>query len=824
MKIQRFMLVNVLASFLVIVILSGSFYLIERATTLRYLAIALNQSVFNLEEDIRGALQKGHSDTIQTLLDQSAAIDDAVAIFSLSVDGKTIAVSSSRSLSGKLVSGEYRPIAQLKKGVVDDQHLQYVAELTYFSEAKKERVFLLVDLDRSFVFGRLNEIALIYSMALFLVLTIVALAVYVVVRRWVITPLEQITARAHDQKMDPQTHLIREFSLLDETLCDSFRSMTAQQNQLQEALDETRYLDGILRTVADINQYLLTAKNVEELLRISCKRLSEHPGYELCHIALKENHHLVIRAFSDDMTGYLYPGMVIALEQDIVDELDPSARAVKENQTVIMDHLERNGSLGAWRFIAETGRFGSVIAIPMMESMDKPPVGAVTIYAKNSESFDPKEIAMLEELSGDIGFAIGSFAQREKLHYALTTDAITHLPNRFSLVEALAQKGVSALAIINLDRFSDINEVYGKTIGDAILSGYGHWLRGKIASNENISLFKLPSDEYALLYKECPDVSLCVLFLEELIALTRKESFVIEGIEVVLTITVGFAPMSERVLEHATAALKQAKRKRHSFELFSLASKREQEQNIAWYKRVKEAIDDSRIVPYFQPIVDNRTGRIIKYEALMRLIDENGSAVSPYLFLEIAKKTKLYPELTKIMIDEVIKVFKNRSLPVSLNLSTQDIVNPDLADYLESRIRTEEMGKLIIFEILESEGIENYTEVSAFVDRFKAIGCRFAIDDFGSGYSNFEHLLKLNVDTLKIDGGLIKNLPHDRNAQIFVKHIADFAHEMGIATIAEFVSCEEIYNRVKEIGIDASQGFYFYEPSAVLIENPLEKE
>ena len=104
---------------------------------------------------------------------------------------------------------------------------------------------------------------------------------------------------------------------------------------------------------------------------------------------------------------------------------------------------------------------------------------------------------------------------------------------------------------------------------------------------------------------------------------------------------------------------------------------------------------------------------------------------------------------------------------------------------------------------------------SEFIDRFKSIGCRFAIDDFGSGYSNFDHLLKLNIDTLKIDGTLIKNLPHDRNAQIFVKHICDFAHEMGISVVAEFVANEEIYRHVKEIGIDASQGYYFYEPSAL---------
>ena len=102
----------------------------------------------------------------------------------------------------------------------------------------------------------------------------------------------------------------------------------------------------------------------------------------------------------------------------------------------------------------------------------------------------------------------------------------------------------------------------------------------------------------------------------------------------------------------------------------------------------------------------------------------------------------------------------------------------------------------MIFEILESEGIENYAAVSEFVDRFKSIGCRFAIDDFGSGYSNFDHLLKLNIDTLKIDGSLIKNLPHDRNAQIFVKHISDFAHEMGISVVAEVFRHAQVQHRL----------------------------
>jgi c-di-GMP phosphodiesterase len=817
-KIQRFSLLGLLGFFIIIGAVSGSFYYIERVGTLKYLSENINQNIFRLEEDIQKSLQQNRLEDIQTLLDQASAIDRSLGTLSLSIDGNSIAVSSSRSLTGKLIDEGYIPLSDITKELIEDNHLHYSCEVNYFSGVQKKTAVLLIDLDGGFIFERLNHIAMLYGIILFLVLSIVALSVLSGVRWLVISPLERIIRRTQNQEGTREKYFIEEISILDQTLYDSFHSMQTQQNNLQDALNESRYLDGILRTVADINQLLITAKDMDELLKDSCRRLAEHPGYELCQIALKEKDVLILKAYSDDSTGYLYPKMTTTFEGLKIDESDPNIRAIRENATIVVEHLEYENSWGAWRFIAEKGRYGSVISIPLFSAMDTSPLGVMTLYAKHSEGFELKEISMLEELAGDIGFAIQSFSQREQLKYHLTTDQITDLPNRFTLVEALQGEDICVLAIINIDRFGDINEVYGVAIGDAILSRYGHWLRNKTALQENLALYKMGSDEYALVASHCNDLNLFITFLEELIITTQKETFVIEGIEIVLTITVGVARLSDRVLEHATAALKLAKRQRHSLEIFSTESKHEQENNIAWYKRIKEAIEEARIVPYFQPIVDNRNGIIIKYEALMRLIDTDGSVVSPYRFLDIAKKTKLYPELTKIMIDKVVDVFKTSKLPVSLNLSTQDLVNPELADYLERTICDNGVGHLMIFEILESEGIENYSLVSAFVDRFKAIGCHFAIDDFGSGYSNFDHLLKLNIDTLKIDASLIKNLPHDRNAQIFVKHICDFAHEMGIDVVAEFVANEEIYKRVKEIGIDASQGYYFYEPSAFLIE------
>ncbi|MDD2780437.1 EAL domain-containing protein [Sulfuricurvum sp.] len=818
MKIQRFALMAVIAFFILIAVLSSSFYQIEKVGTLRYISEGINQNMFRLEEDIQISLQDNQMEGLQTLLDEASAIDAAIETISLSIDGKSVVASSSRSLSGKLIEGKYLPLEQLSKGLIEEKYLHYSSEVSYYTDSSKKRAILLIDLDETFVFERLNHIALFYGLALFLVLGIVALVVLEGIRRLIIQPLERITLRAQQQDGLQEDHLIEELFILDQTLCDSFHSMQRQQVDLKEALNEAVYLDGILRTVADINQFLISAKDVDGLMRHSCKRLAEHPGYGLCHIALQEDNNLILKAYSDDPTGYLYPNMVIAMSDENMDTIDPLRRAFQENITLTLEHLERETSLGSWRFIAEKGQYGSMISIPLVSAIDTSPLGVLTLYSKRSESFDTKEISMLEELAGDIGFAVRSFTQREQLEYHLSTDPITDLPNRFSLVEALAHEDISGLAIVNIDRFSDINEVYGVAIGDTILSGYGHWLSLKIAAQKNMTLYKMGSDEYALVVSHCHDLNVFVQFIEELIVLTQKESFIVEGIEIVLTITVGLARISDRVLEHATAAIKQAKRQRHSLALFSLESKHEQENNIAWYKRIKEAIEESRIVPYFQPIVDNLNGKIIKYEALIRLIDRDHTVISPYQFLEIAKKTKLYPELTKIMIDKVIEAFKDSTLPVSLNLSTQDLINPDLADYLERAIHDNGVGQLMIFEILESEGIENYHAVSEFVDRFKSIGCRFAIDDFGSGYSNFDHLLKLNVDTLKIDGALIKNLPHDRNAQIFVKHICDFAHEMGISVVAEFVANEEIFKRVKEMGIDASQGYYFYEPSPTLIE------
>jgi len=168
------------------------------------------------------------------------------------------------------------------------------------------------------------------------------------------------------------------------------------------------------------------------------------------------------------------------------------------------------------------------------------------------------------------------------------------------------------------------------------------------------------------------------------------------------------------------------------------------------------------------------------------------------------------------MIQKSCHYFEHLDCDFSVNLSVEDILNSDVARYIKKTIEEYNVTHKIIFEILESEGIENYEEISDFIKEMKALGCRIAIDDFGSGYSNFEHLLKLNIDYIKIDGSLIKNLETDTNAQVIVETIVNFAKKLNILTVAEFVHNEAVSIKVKELQVDRTQGFFLAEPQEQL--------
>jgi EAL domain-containing protein (putative c-di-GMP-specific phosphodiesterase class I) len=196
----------------------------------------------------------------------------------------------------------------------------------------------------------------------------------------------------------------------------------------------------------------------------------------------------------------------------------------------------------------------------------------------------------------------------------------------------------------------------------------------------------------------------------------------------------------------------------------------------------------------------------------VRLIDEDGTVYTPYHFLEVAKRTKYYQVITRRMVTKAFIAFKNRQEHFSINISYLDFTNEETMRFIYDQIQLFPDPERIHFEILESEGIERYEDVIDSLKRLKTLGCHISLDDFGSGYSSFEHILKLEVDMLKIDGSLIKNIDTDISSQIIVETIVEFAKKLGITTCAEFITSESVYETVREMGVDYLQGYYLGKP------------
>ncbi len=406
----------------------------------------------------------------------------------------------------------------------------------------------------------------------------------------------------------------------------------------------------------------------------------------------------------------------------------------------------------------------------------------------------------------------------DSIEFQFYNDHLTKLPNRRKLIEYIDKQQHYVLMIINIDKFQEVNDLYGHIVGDEILKQLASFLEKEI--EKDTILFKLNSDEYALLFSQNYDLDYFTTYTNMLLLNINKANFNIANLKnsIFINCTIGIAYGDKALLTNADIALKIAKKRKQHFLIYdpSMQVEHEYEQNLKWTKKIKDAIINDKIEPLFQPIVDCQTQEVVKYESLMRMVDENGEYIAPTYFLELAKKNKLYSSLTKIMINKTFDIFQNLNYMVSINLSVDDILNNEIVTLIKQRLSTDNsMRNKIVFEIIESEGIENFDSVVEFINEIKPYGCKISIDDFGTGYSNFEYLMKLKVDYIKIDASMIKNIDVNNESKIITETIVDFAKKLNIKTVGEFVYSKEVFEKIKEIGVDYAQGYYFGKPTKI---------
>ncbi len=336
MRIKTITLIAITAFALLMGALSAEFYNLDRQEVLRYIATGTQQNVFRLEDDVKKILQQEKDYKLQALLDRVVAIDLSIKDVSISIDNKTIAYSSSRSQIHKPIQKKFIAISDIRNELTHNNELYYKSDFDYFSNTQRHSVYLLIELDQGYVYGQLNRLAWMYGMGLFIFMLGVIIITFIGVRQLIVLPLEKITqmAQKKDQKVTP--YFIKELNALSQTLAITFKNLWLQQIKIEEAMEETRYLDRIMRTIADINEYLVSSSDINELMQKCTKRLSEHQGYGACWIALVKGDALEVGGCTKGLKDFLHVGMKIRLNAEELIAFAPSIEAFNSGSAVML--------------------------------------------------------------------------------------------------------------------------------------------------------------------------------------------------------------------------------------------------------------------------------------------------------------------------------------------------------------------------------------------------------------------------------------------------------------------------------------------------------
>ena len=392
-------------------------------------------------------------------------------------------------------------------------------------------------------------------------------------------------------------------------------------------------------------------------------------------------------------------------------------------------------------------------------------------------------------------------------------DSITQLRNKNYLEQKIKDNDQEyTLLLLNINNFSYIYTAYGFNLGDKILTVIASTLASNFATHET---FRLNSDEFGLLFEGKINIADQVKAIQQYFYHTLIK---VDDISLHIAFTYGAAHGWDNLLRNCTLALKQAKslgkNRYHVFDIENdFVDDSTRKEFVVSNSLLHSALELGQLTPYFQGIYDNNNQKILKFEVLARIVKDD-KVISPYHFLDTAKLSGLLPEITRMIIDKSFKIMSENDYDFSLNITEDDLSQNYLLAYLEEKsIQYNIPPQRIILEILEGVSAASKKNHIKQLMELKSNGYLLAIDDFGTEYSNFERILELDIDYLKIDAKYIKNIDVNEKSYEITRAIAFFAHNANIQCVAEFVHSESVQAVIKMLAIDYSQGYYFSEPS-----------
>lgn len=495
--------------------------------------------------------------------------------------------------------------------------------------------------------------------------------------------------------------------------------------------------------------------------------------------------------------------IVVADKREINREVEAVFRNTQLLAAVLLGAVLLFHLLFLYYLRRKTRRLTATIAEPIVQIAH----ASTRLFDEAPLSLDSSGIEELSLLGENLQKAHGQLIDQ------LYIDEVTGLPNRRKLL--LDIRSDSVVMLLSMDNFAMIGRLYGPEAASALVNQ----VSASIAASVPWSglLYRVHYEVFAM---HMNDAECTYEALMNFYGTFSLQSFRLNDVSVALSISIAYADQQScaelTLLDKAEIALEDARNngvRKCVFFDSSLHSAKIFEENLSWAKRLQASINEERLIPYFQPIYDIQNGEVLKFESLVRM-QESDVVISPFFFLGAAKRLGKLADITRIMTEKVFAVARQHSdLSFSINVSFDDFEQADMLLTIERLLLEHRINAgNIIFEILETGTFSDEARATDIIRRLKTLGFKIAIDDFGSGNSNFAHLMMMNVDFIKIDGQFIKEIATDERSLNITRTISEFARLTHAKTIAEFVKDEATYDAVKALGIDYAQGYFISKP------------
>ena len=493
-------------------------------------------------------------------------------------------------------------------------------------------------------------------------------------------------------------------------------------------------------------------------------------------------------------------------------------RSIKLNKIKKEDIEYRSKSL-----FLESPKIGGIVGIGLQSILANDPVRYIVIDS------------ILTTMANLVGSVKAIHKYTQDLEYYAARDPLTDLFNQrvfndmmnYEIKRAKSHDYPFALMVIDCDNFKPINDNFGHTFGDKFLQTIADILEEEKRDEDIVARYG--GDEFTMILPECDINGAKTVAQRVSKAVEKKKLLAPDNTNVGITISIGICVYPEHSLSQsemfiiADHMMYEAKDEgKNSIKIptqedISFVLKQSQEKSAL----LISAIENDEIYPYFQPIKPTSGGsdELIIHELLMRIKHED-KIISAYEFIEIAESRGLINKMDLMVIEKAFKQINETNYKGALfiNLSPKTLIMGDFINKVNDLVAKYEIDKnIIVFEITERETVKNFSLLEAFVKNLKSEGYKFAIDDFGSGFSSFHYIKKFPIDYLKIDGDFIINLDNDEKDRAFVNSISTLAKELGVQTIAEFVESQDIQNTLEKLDITYCQGYHIGKPSEEFI-------